>query len=265
MLYSAMTTIPARVRTRLSRGLRKYQPILEQAKRQDVNEAVTVDRIKDLLTDVFGYEKFTEITAEFMTSGMFCDIGIKLGGELKLLIEAKAIGTKLTVAHERQAVTYASHKGLGWGVLTTGAVWRIYEIRYGRPNTHEMIAEFDLLSLNSKSPADVESLFPLTREGLQKGALKTLGFWRHATNPYNLAAIVLSDDVVAVIRKLLRKQSPLLKIDKNEIGSLLRQEVLKREVTEGEEAREAQKRIAKMFKEKRKAIGGGTTPEKNAE
>jgi hypothetical protein len=52
--------------------------------------------------------------------------------------------------------------------------------------------------------------------------------------------------VLDVIRRELRRLSPDVKIDREELRSVLEQEVLKREVTEGDKAEEARKKIAKV-------------------
>jgi len=57
--------------------------------------------------------------------------------------------------------------------------------------------------------------------------------------------MVQSDVVVDVIRRELRRLSPNVKIEVEQIRDVLVNEVLKRDVTEGERAVEARKRIAK--------------------
>lgn len=56
--------IPAKVLERLSSGLKKFQPILTSAKTRDVNESNTVVIITDMLSEIFGYDKYFEITTE---------------------------------------------------------------------------------------------------------------------------------------------------------------------------------------------------------
>jgi hypothetical protein len=51
-----MATVPKRISERISAGIKKYQPILNAAKARDVGEADTVTIIKDILSDVFGYD-----------------------------------------------------------------------------------------------------------------------------------------------------------------------------------------------------------------
>jgi hypothetical protein len=57
-----MGAISKRVVDRLVAGIKRYQPILADAKARDVGEADTVTITKDMLADVFGYDKYSEVT-----------------------------------------------------------------------------------------------------------------------------------------------------------------------------------------------------------
>ena len=78
--------VPSRVLSRLVSGLKKFQPILENAKTRDVNESDTVTILVDILQDVFGYDKYTDITSEHAIRGTFFDLAIKHVGNLIILI-----------------------------------------------------------------------------------------------------------------------------------------------------------------------------------
>jgi hypothetical protein len=58
-------------------------------------------------------------------------------------------------------------------------------------------------------------------------------------------AMLLTDPVLEVIRHELRRVSPDVRINIEQIGSVLSSEVIKRDVLEGEKADEARKKIAK--------------------
>ena len=175
-----MATMSNKVKDRLVAGLKRFQPILAAAKARDVNESDTVTIIKDVLAEVFGYDKYTEITSEFSIRGTFVDLAIKLDGALQMLIEVKAIGLELKDSHTKQAVDYAANQGIEWVALTNGDNWHVYKITFGQPIGQELVFEFDFLSLNHKSENDIEMLFSLlTRER----ALEEVCTWRvpHAT------------------------------------------------------------------------------------
>src|SRR3989338_11406342 len=101
-----MASIPKKVAERLVVGIKRFQPILAAAKARDVGEADTVTIIKDMLADVFGYDKFSEVTSEFAIKGTYCDLATKIDGALQTLIEVKAIGLELKDAHVKQAIDY---------------------------------------------------------------------------------------------------------------------------------------------------------------
>src|SRR3954452_7740181 len=125
--------IPTRVAERLSAGLRKYQPILASAKSRDVNESDTSMIVTDILAEVFGYDKYSEVTRELCIRGTFCDLATRIDGKFQLLIEVKAIGLDLKDAHVKQAVDYAANQGVDWVLLTNGICWRVYNIIFAKP------------------------------------------------------------------------------------------------------------------------------------
>lgn len=125
--------IPKRATERITASLKKYQAILTEAHNRDISESDTVVIIADMLADLLGYRKYVEITTEFAIRGTFVDLAVKVGEEIRFLIEAKAIGTELKDAHVKQAVDYGANKGIEWVILTNGIVWRVYKIHFQQP------------------------------------------------------------------------------------------------------------------------------------
>jgi hypothetical protein len=77
-----MSRIPKKAVERITAGLKRFQPILTAARSRDVNESDTVVIVMDLLQEVFGYDKYAEITSEHAIRGTFCDLAVKLDGAL---------------------------------------------------------------------------------------------------------------------------------------------------------------------------------------
>lgn len=240
-----MPQIPAKVAARLQAGIKQFQPILASAKARDVNESDTVIIVTDMLSVVFGYDKYSEITSECAIRGTFCDLGIKIDGAFQYLLEVKAIGLELKELHTKQAVDYAANQGTDWVILTNAETWRIYKVTFAKPIDKELVLEFSFSSLSSKKLSDIELLYNLTREGLVKSALGEFHAQRQALSRFFLGAMVVSDPVLEIVRRELRRLSPDVKIDLEEIRSALMQDVLKREVVEGEKAEEARKKISR--------------------
>lgn len=240
-----MAKIPAKVETRIKDALKRYKPVIEQAKARDIGEADTSTLVKDILADLFGYDKYTEITAEYQIKGTYCDLAIKLEGKLALLIEVKAIGLDLKEAFIKQAVDYAANQGIEWVVLTNAVTWQVYKIGFGKPITNDLLMSLSFLALDPKNPADIESLYLLSREAQGKSLLDEYHEQKQALSKYCIGALLLTEPVLSIIRRELKRLSPDVKIEIEEIQSVISQEVIKREVIEGEKAQEATKKISR--------------------
>lgn len=235
--------VSKRVAERIERALKLFRPVLEQQKARDVSEADTVTIVKDLLSEMFGYDKWAELTSEHSIRGTFCDLAVKLEGKLAFLIEVKAIGLDLKDNHVKQAIDYASNQGCEWVVLTNGIEWRLYHVLFKKPIDKQEIAHFSLLDVSAKDPEDLEKMHLLTREGFTKSALSDYRDRKDATSRFMLAAIILnSESVISAIRREIRRVSEIT-VDEDLIDKMLRDEVIKRETIEGDHADSASRRI----------------------
>jgi hypothetical protein len=249
-----MSNIPKKVSARISQGIKKYQPLLTAAKSRDVGEADTVTLIKDMLSDVFGYDKYSEVTSEFAIRGTYCDLAIKFDNKLTTLIEAKAIGIELKEQHVKQAVDYAANQGVDWVILTNGNLWMVYKLIFAKPIEKELIVELDFSQLNSRLEQDFEKLYLLCKEGWQKSALGAYHSQQQALSCYFIGSILQGEAVLEVIRRELRRVSPDTKIDIEQIRLVLVNEVIKHEVVKGERAVEASKKVAKAAQKQLRVV-----------
>jgi hypothetical protein len=241
-----MASVPKKVLTRLADGIKRFQPIIQAAKARDAGESDTVTIITDCLTELFGYDKYSEVTSEHAIRGTFVDLAVKVDDKLLFLIECKAIGLTLTDKHLKQAVDYAANKGVDWVVLTNGHIWRIYKVSFTKPINQELIAEVDFLAVNHKKEEELERLFVLCKEGWQKSAIQDLYGQSQMLSRYTIGAAILSEPILEAVRRELRKAFPdagLVDIDV--ISSILSDEVIRREVLEGDNALQASKKLAR--------------------
>ena len=203
-----------------------------------------------MLSGVFGFDKYTELTSEQAIRGTFCDLAIKLDGNIKFLIEVKAIGLNLKENHLRQAIGYGSTQGIQWVVLTNGIAWEIYKIKFEKPVDYDLVCSFDFTALNARKQDDQDKVFLLCKEGIAKAAIEEFHDHIQSVNRFMVGAIIISDPVITVIRRELRKISSGIKVTEEEIVNLLNSEVLKRDVVQGESAEDAIKRVKKALKKK---------------
>lgn len=234
-----MPTVPKRVSARISSELRRYQKVLALARDRDVNESDTVVIIGDFLHDVLGFEKYSEITTEFSIRGTYCDLAVKTGTKIHYLLEAKAIGVSLKERHLRQATGYAATHGVDWVVLTNGIRWLVYRMHFDKPVRSDLAFSLDLLSVSPRDKEALEQLYLISREGIKKSAIQEYQEHKDACNPFLVGAVLLSDPVLRTLRRELRRITPDTRVDESELRAVLRDEVLKREVVDGEDARAA--------------------------
>jgi hypothetical protein len=240
-----MAPIPKKVVERYMKTVSKFQHALERARDSDINEADTVSITQDILAEVFGFKKYSEITSEYAIRGTYCDLAIKIDEKIQYLIEVKAIGHNLKEHHLRQVIDYGANKGVQWAVLTNGIEWQLHKIRFERPIEHELVSSFNFLELNPRKKEDQEKLFLLSKKGLLS-AREEYYERVQSVNRFVIGAIVLSKSIVSAIRKDIRKLSSGLKVEITEIEKILRNEVLKRDVIEGDEASKAISRVRRL-------------------
>jgi hypothetical protein len=248
-----MANIPKKVVERFTKTVPKFQKVLQIAKDRDVNESDTVAILNDIFGDVLGYDKYLEVTSELAIRSTYCDLALRVEDKVQFLIEAKAIGIDLKENHMKQACDYGANHGVQWVVLTNGLEWKVYRIRFEQPINFDLVCVFDFLALNPRDEKDQEFLFLLAKEGLGKNAREDFYEKVQSVNRYVIGNLMLADPVLSVVRRELRKLADGMKIEVEEVEGIVRTQVLKREIVEGDEAEAAQARVCKFYRK-------GTTP-----
>lgn len=97
--------ISKRVVDRLDSAHKRLIPIIQQQKARDVSEADTVTLVKDLLSEMFGYDKYAELTGEHVIRGTYCDLAVKLEDKLAEIIEVRRLGLPWTSVMSNRRLT----------------------------------------------------------------------------------------------------------------------------------------------------------------
>ena len=257
--------IPKKIADRLSTGLKRFQPIIAAAKARDANESDTSMIVTDIMAELFGYDKYSEVTKELAIRGTYCDLATKIEGKFQMLIEVKAVGIDLKESHIKQAVDYASNKGIEWVALTNANNWKVFKVIFSKPIDFEIVLDIDLLTLSFRNESHLESMFLLTRESMLKSGLYAYHDQIQATNKFYLGAIILSDSVLEAIRRELRRITPDIKVLIEDLRNVLIQDVLKREVIEGEKADIAKKKVHKVARKLLRAKKENSASEPSSE
>lgn len=206
-----------------------HKPLCDLVER-DANEADTRLLVTDFLCEGLGFGKYADLSTEYRVRGDYADYAIRIDNDVLAFVEVKRVNTKLGIKHLRQVQSYAVNEGVEWIILTNGAQWQVYHLTGGLPLLTEKALEIDLLADNSASE-NINGLFHISREALKRGRLSDLWQAKHATSPKSLAGAMLSDPVIASIRKELRRVTGY-NVDAEQVADLLRSTCLREDCFE---------------------------------
>ncbi len=212
-------SLPIKVESTVKEWLKKYSKITEAAKKRGLNESDTSNIVNDMLGEVFGFDKFFDVTTEYKIRGQYADYGVKIEDKLIFLIEIKAICVPLNENHIFQAASYASTEGVEWVVLTNLEEWRIYHLSFGSRIDQELVVQFNLIE-EGKSVKIFDKASCLHKEGIKKGLLKKLWTNKVALSEWNLKKVLFGKSIVNSIRRELSKITGV-KIGENDVTDLL--------------------------------------------
>lgn len=194
--------------------LKKFAQVFNEAKTREANEADTVMYLVHFFEAVLGYDSLSgEISKEVAIKEKYCDLGIKINGNLQFLVEAKAAGNKFLRDKDiEQAENYASHIGMKWVLLTNGVEWKMYHLSF---NESEGIAHDEVFSINfletfEKSPENVWSCIGLLhKENIKKDILNEYLEHKKALSPGSLVRSLFNPDVLVAIRRELNRHTEI--------------------------------------------------------
>lgn len=195
-------------RARLKENLTPLIKEIRKLEAADAVEANTRIIVNEILVLALGYDKFDNLTAEYLVKGDFADIGIRINKQLVAFVEIKRIKQDLKSAHLRQVESYALKEGVDWAILTNGNHWQVYHISV-QPNQKSeltLVFEVNLLDEAQKPKEKQDLLFHISIEGISKGKLDALWKTREATSPSTITSALLSEAVLDAIKREVRKQ-----------------------------------------------------------
>jgi len=83
---------------------------------------------------------------------------------------------------------------------------------------------------------------------MTKSALEEYHVQKQSLSKFFIGQVLLTDVILDAIRKHVKKITPNAKLEIDDIKEVLSNEVVKREIYEGEKAEDAKKKIAKALK-----------------
>lgn len=207
-------------------SINSFEKIIRKSKEMKTNETDTRVIINDILEKVLGYDKYFDVTSEYMIKGTYADYVIKSKGKKYIVIEAKSIDTDLKPDHVRQTINYAANEGILWAILTNGIEWQIYKVTVDKQVDKKLFFEVNLLNLCAD---DIINLFYISKTAVDNNLLEEYWNYRSAFDPSLIVKILLSDEIINKIRKEVQNAIDY-KITSDEITNILISKVLRSEV-----------------------------------
>lgn len=138
-------------------------------------------------------------------------------------------------------------------LLTNGICWRVYHVVFAKPIDHELVVDIDFCALSAKSADDLDKLYLWCKEGWVRSVLGEYHTQKQALSRFFVGAVLVSDPVLAVIRRELRRVTPDIKVESDQVKDVLINEIIKREVMEGDKAQEAKRKLARVTNKAQRA------------
>lgn len=212
----------------ISRGLKKYVPIFQDAHEQGINEAETSMRIGKFLEDVLGYDVFSEVSKEYTVKDKYVDYAIKLNNKTVFFIEIKQAGMELRKSFIEQAANYAANAGVQWVVLTSGRHWQAYHLSFDEGIQSDLVWSTDILEDDIYDASFLISL--LHKKSILKGELEDYYLRIKTLSPKSIIQAIFHEDTLRTIRKHLREVTGV-SVDEEELIDSIK-EMLSKEAWE---------------------------------
>ena len=205
----------------IRKPLKKFIPLLVEARDEGLNEADTVLRLCRFFEEVLGYDGLRDISREAEMKGKYVDISLKIDGRVKLLVEAKAADVRLRDKHIEQAQSYASRNNYRWVLLTNGIDWHLYHLTFDEGIEYERAF---VVSLTPEGDLDeaATKLALLHKKTLGRGQLDE--YWDKATalGAFSIGRALFRENVLMLIRREIRRDAGVL-IDREDLAKALHQ------------------------------------------
>jgi len=133
---------------------------------EDETKAVLIEPILDALG--WDTRDLAAVRREVpVAGGTNVDYGLlDAGGEVRLHVEAKALGTKLGIKVVTQTVNYANGAGVPWAVLTDGLRWHVLWSNAPVANDRKEVFAVDLTDLAGPDTTEADRIAALAQLGL---------------------------------------------------------------------------------------------------
>jgi predicted type IV restriction endonuclease len=198
----------------ITKDLKKYIPIFQQAHDQAMNESDTSMRISKFCETVLGYDLFNEISREHAVKERNVDYAVKVDGKVQFFIEVKQAGVVLKEKHVEQASNYAANAGVSWVILSNGIQWNMYHLSFDEGIQIDLVWTVDLSSNDTRDAS--AKLGMLHRKNIVKGCLDDCFTKKKVLSPKSIIQAIFHENTLHLIKLHLKRTSGV-KVDEEDI------------------------------------------------
>jgi len=191
--------------------VKELRPLISESREKELNEAETRRRLEKVLTELLGYDAFSDLSGELMVRGTgtdHLDYAVKLNGQLRIIIEVKPACTTLGEKHLRQVISYGMNAGVEWCLLTNSVDWKLYHIEFTKPIKPTLVLDFNIL--NDCIDELYVKMAHLTKRSILKNSLEKLWQKTEGLSPMQLFKATFTSSTINSVRKNIRKETEIL-------------------------------------------------------
>jgi hypothetical protein len=174
---------------------------------------------------MLGYDPFFDVTAEISVRGPNADYAVMIDRQIQFLLNVKSMSVVPNASHLLKLSGSSAPPYAEWALLTNADTWSCYRLAVGLDRHAELVFRVSLL--DSTSAEEKAQLFYLIcKEGVHDGSLQA--YWERVRilNPGRIAAMLLSDDVLNLLRRELQRTANY-RIDSQTLYALLTRDILR--------------------------------------
>ncbi len=219
-----------RIQSRIQNHLPALQQGLRELIKRQANERDTVSFVRQVLAELFGYDHFKDITAEFLKDGRFCDLAIRVDDQVHFLCEVRAVEMDLTENHLGEVIRAGMPLQVNWYVLTNGCEWQFFRLRGDQLSKYDRLLDFDFLALQTSDAGSGLPLYLFSKESVLQNEHERYYRDFRRINRYVLAALLLEPESLQHLSRAVRRLLPDVRFDEAYLREILENDVLQETV-----------------------------------
>jgi hypothetical protein len=220
----------------MTQELKKYLPLVNSLITRGKSSTEEDARIllNDMLQEILGYNKFSELKTEMRDKAGRIDYVVKLldgpnkakPGKYDCVIEAKACHVDLNQGVIDQTLTYCLTSSVDYFILTNAQKWQLFKVkRSGKTPSAIKLHEVTFGTLTNYDEI-AEEFYLFSKASYINGDWKSVAEITQATRMEDVVAVLMCDKIIHSIAKELSLEHEV-KVDDDSVRDIMEKHVLK--------------------------------------